>query len=89
MRSGQTRAVLARKARAGVDVQTLSREKRMGDLAWQMTVTAQKLQACPREKRFAKEKLEKLYAEAKAEYDCLQFDIKIEAAAKEAGVYLG
>jgi len=89
MHSGQTRAVLARKARAGVNSEALLREKRMGDLAWQMTMTSQKLQACPREKRRAKEKLEKLYAEAKAEYDRLQSDIEIEMAATENGVYLG
>jgi len=52
MLSGQTRAVLERKARAGADSQTLLREKRMGDLAWQMTVATQKLQSCPREKRY-------------------------------------
>lgn len=89
MLSGQTRAVLARKARAGVDSQTLLREKRMGDLAWQMTVATQKLQSCPREKRQAKEYLQKLYNEAKAEYNRIKFEIEIENAAEEFGVYLG
>lgn len=89
LKSGQTWAVLARKARAGEHSDILLREKRMGDLAWQMTVAEQKLRSCPREKRRAKEYLQKLYDEAKAEYDRLQFDIKIEAAAEEYGVYLG
>lgn len=89
MHSGQTRAVLMRKAREGADTDTLLREKRMGDLAWQMNVATQKLCACPREKRAAKEHLEKLYGEAKAEYDRLKFDIEIEKAPVAFGVYLG
>jgi len=89
MLSGQTRAVLERKARAGVDAQILLREKRMGDLAWQMTVATQKLMSCPREKRQAKDRLSKLYDEAKAEYDRLKLEVEIESAAEDFGVYLG
>jgi len=89
MHSGQTRAVLARKVRAGLHIDEVVREKRIGDLAWQMTVTSQKLHACPREKRRAKEYLQKLYDEARAEYDRLQFDIRIEKAVEEHGIYLG
>ena len=89
MKSGQTRAVLARKARAGEEGKTLLREKRMGDLAWQMTVATQKLQSCPREKRMAKDRLQQLFNAAKAEYDRLSFEIEIENAPKEFGVYLG
>jgi len=89
MQSGQTRAVLERKARAGVDTQTLLREKRMGDLAWQMTVATQKLRSCPREKRQAKDRLSQLYDEAKAEYDRLKLEVEIENAAEDFGVYLG
>lgn len=89
MQSGQTRAVLLRKSREGVSVDTLLREKRMGDLAWQMTVAKQKLCACPREKRSAKERLMQLYGEAKAEYDRLAFEIEIENAPEDFGVYLG
>jgi len=89
MHSGQTRAVLARKARAGVDSDVLLREKRMGDLAWQMTMTSQKLRACPREKRFAKERLDALYRAAKAEYDRLKYEIETEESAEKHGVYLG
>jgi len=89
MHSGQTRAVLARKARAGVNSEALLREKRMGDLAWQMTMTAQKLKACPREKRSAKERLDALYRAAKAEYDHIKLQIELETDAVEHGVYLG
>lgn len=89
MLSGQTRAVLARKARAGMKTDALLREKRMGDLAWQMNIATQKLQSCPREKRQAKERLLKLYGEAKAEYDRLKFEIEIENAPEDFGVYLG
>ncbi len=89
LKSGQTRAVLARKARAGENNDKLLREKRMGDLAWQMTVAEQKLRSCPREKRRAKENLQKLYYEAKAEYDRLSFEIDIENAPDDFGVYLG
>ena len=87
--SGQTRASLARKQRAGMDAESLLREKRMGDLAWQMTVTAQKLKACPREKRSAKERLDALYRAAKAEYEHIKMQIELEADAVENGVYLG
>jgi len=89
MHSGQTRAVLARKAREGAHSDTLLREKRMGDLAWQMTVAAQKLHSCPREKRRAKEYLQKLYDEAKAGYDRLKVEVETEEMAEENGVYLG
>ena len=89
MQSGQTRAVLLRKSRAGISHDVLLREKRMGDLAWQMAMTKQKLSACPREKRTAKERLAKLYGEAKAEYDRLAFEIEMETAQEEFGVYLG
>jgi len=89
MQSGQTRAVLLRKSRAGMPADELLREKRMGDLAWQMTVATQKLNSCPREKRRAKEYLQKLYNEAKAEYDRLAFEIEIENAPDDFGVYLG
>ena len=89
MKSGQTRAVLARRARAGETADNLLRENRMGDLAWQMTVTSQKLHACPREKRAAKEHLLKLYGDAKAEYDRLVAEIEMENAPEEFGVYLG
>ena len=89
MHSGQTIAVLARKARAGVHSEILLREKRMGDLAWQMTMTAQKLKACPREKRSAKERLDALYRAAKAEYDHIKLQIELETDAVEHGVYLG
>lgn len=89
MKSGQTRAILARKARTGEASGNLLREKRMGDLAWQMTMTKQKLCACPREKRMAKDRLTKLYGEAKAEYDRLVAEIEMENAPKEFGVYLG
>ena len=89
MKSGQTLAVLARKARAGTSADKLLREKRMGDLAWQMTVAEQKLRSCPREKRRAKEFLQKLYNQAKGEYDSLSADIDIENAPREFGVYLG
>lgn len=94
MHSGQTRAVLKRKARnSQTTINSLLREKRMGDLAWQMTVTGQKLSACPREKRTAKERLTKLYNEAKAEYDRLTLEIDVEKEVKNApvdyGVYLG
>ena len=67
IQSGLTRAILARKARAGEHSDILLREKRMGDLAWQMTVAEQKLRSCPREKRRAKEYLQKLYD------DCLLY----------------
>lgn len=89
MKSGQTRAVLVRKARAGKEGKALLREKRMGDLAWQMTVATQKLQSCPREKYTAKDRLQQLFNGAKAEYDRLSFEIEIENAPKEFGVYLG
>ena len=89
MHSGQTRATLMRKVRIGVDVETIEREKRMGDLAWQMTMAKQKLCACPREKRTAKERLMQLYGEAKAEYDRLAMDIEMENAPEDFGVYLG
>jgi len=89
MHSGQTRAVLLRKARAGEATGSLLREKRMSDLAWQMTVMSQKLCACPREKRIAKDRLMKLYGEAKAEYDRLLVDLEIEKSPKDFGVYLG
>jgi len=81
--------VISYKARAGADSQTLLREKRMGDLAWQMTVATQKLQSCPREKRQAKDRLLQLYNEAKAEYDRLKLEVEIENAAEDFGVYLG
>lgn len=89
MKSGQSRAYLARMEREGMDSHSLIREKRMGDLAWQMTMTMQKLSACPKEKLDAKERLEKLYDEAKAEYDRLVADIEIEKTAEAHGVYLG
>ena len=93
MHSGQTRAVLMREGRAGETTDVLLKKKRMGDLAWQMTVMEQKLSACPREKRTAKERLEKLYSEAKAEYDRLVSKIDFEKEVKNApqhyGVYLG
>lgn len=89
MHSGQTRAVLARKAREGVNSDKLLREKRMADLAWQMTMTAQKLKACPREKRSAKERLDGLYRAAKAEYERLKFEIETEETAEAHSVYLG
>ena len=88
-KSGQTRAVLARMERAGETDANIKREKRMGDLAWQMTVAEQKLQSCPREKYRAKEYLQKLYDEAKAEYDRLSVEKEIENAPKDFGVYLG
>lgn len=78
-----------RKARNGEAADVLLREKRMGDLAWQMNVTQQKLNACPREKRTAKDRLQKLYSEAKAEYDRLNADIELENAPETFGVYLG
>ena len=88
MHSGQTRAVLTRKARAGVNTDILLREKRMGDLAWQMNVTAIKLT------RFgannpAANALNCLHAEAKVEYDRLKREIEVENAPEEFGVYLG
>ena len=89
IKSGQTRAVLERMSRAGVTGDKIEREKRMGDLAWQMTMAKQKLCACPREKRTAKERLTKLYGEAKAEYDRLAAEIEMENAPEEFGVYLG
>jgi len=89
MLSGQTRAVLARKARAGMKTDDLLREKRMGDLAWQMNIASQKLQSCPREKCEAKARLLKLYGEAKAEFDRLKFEIGIENPPEDFGVYLG
>ena len=89
MQSGQTRAVLLRKSRAGLPTDVLLREKRMGDLAWQMAMTQQKMRACPREKRTAKERLTKLYGEAKTEYDRLAAEIEMENAPEEFGVYLG
>lgn len=78
-----------RKARAGQTAVGLVREKRMGDLAWQMTVTQQKLSACPREKRSAKERLAKLYDDASAEYNRLAAEIALENAPETYGVYLG
>lgn len=78
-----------RKARAGQTVEGLVREKRMGDLAWQMRITEQKLSTCPREKRSAKERLAKLYNEAKLEYNRLVSDIEVENAPETYGVYLG
>lgn len=89
MHSGQTRAILLRKARNGEAADVLLREKRMGDLAWQMNVTQQKLNACPEEKRTAKDRLQKLYREAKAEYDRLSAEIELENAPENFGVYLG
>lgn len=89
MNSGQTGAVLKRKAREGADIDVIMREKRIGDLAWQMTMASQKLSACPREKRTAKERLEKLFNEAKREYDFLVCEIEMENAAEDYGVYLG
>ena len=94
MHSGQTRAVLMRKARNnGMTTESFFREKRIGDLAWQMTVAGQKLSACPREKRTAKERLIKLYNEAKAEYDRLFLEIDVEKEVENVpvdyGVYLG
>lgn len=89
MHSGQTRAVLLRKERAGDAIGSLLREKRMSDLAWQMNVMSQKLCACPREKRAAKERLLKLYGEAKAKYDRLLIDLEMEKAPEDYGVYLG
>ena len=78
-----------REGRAGKTTEFLVRKKRMGDLAWQMTVTGQKINACPREKRRAKENLQKLYNEAKAEYNLLKFEIELEKAPENYGVYLG
>ena len=54
-----------------------------------MTMTAQKLKACPREKRSAKERLDGLYRAAKAEYERLKFEIEAEETAEAHGVYLG
>ncbi len=78
-----------RKARAGQTAEGLAREKRMGDLAWQMKVTEQKLSACPREKRSAKERLAKLYDHAKAEYNDLAAEVELEDTLETYGVYLG
>lgn len=89
MHSGQTRAVLSRKARAGVQTETLLREKRLGDLAWQMNVTKVKLKGFRGDDTAAKERLKTLHMEAKAEYDRLMFEIEIENAPQEFGVYLG
>ncbi|MDA8708445.1 hypothetical protein N9M10_03630 [Hellea sp.] len=89
MQSGQTRAILARKVRAGMANNEILREKRLGDLAWQMTVATQKLSACPKEKQMAKERLERLYGDAKAEYERIKFEREIENAAQDYGVYLG
>jgi len=89
MHSGQTRAVLARKARAGVHSDRLLREKRMGDLSWQMNLTQIKLKGFNTDNQAAKAQLEKLYNEAKAEYDRLKIEAEIEAAAEDNGVYLG
>ena len=88
-KSGQTRAVLARMQRTGATCASLKREKRMGDLAWQMTVAEQKFCSCPHEKYRAKEFLQKLYDIAKAEYDRLNAEIEIENAPEVYGVYLG
>ena len=89
MYSGQTRAVLARKKRAGVAPQTLLREKRMSDLAWQMNIANIKLNGYRENNDAAKTRLERLHNEAKAEFDRLKFEIEIENAPKEYGVYLG
>ncbi len=89
MHSGQTRAVLMREGRAGKPTEALLKEKRMGDLAWQMTLAQQKMSACPKEKRSVKERLEKLYNDAKAEYNLLKFEIESENVPEKFGVYLG
>ena len=89
MHSGQTRAILMREGRAGKTAEILLRKKRMGDLAWQMSLAEQKISACPREKRTAKEALQKLFNEAKAEYNLLKFEIDLEKAPENFGVYIG
>ena len=89
MYSGQTRAVLARKERAGVAPQILLREKRMSDLAWQMNIANIKLNGYRENNDAAKTRLQRLHNEAKAEFDRLKFEIEIENAPKEYGVYLG
>jgi len=89
MQSGQTRAILVRKARAGMTNNEILREKRLGDLAWQMTVATQKLSACPEEKQTVKARLERLHSQAKAEYERIKFELEIENAAQDYGVYIG
>jgi len=89
MQSGQTRAILVRKARAGMTNNEILREKRLGDLAWQMTVATQKLSACSEEKQTVKARLERLYGQAKAEYERIKFELEIENAAQDYGVYIG
>ena len=81
IKSGQTRAVLARKARAGEDNDRLLREKRMGDLAWQMNVTSLKLNSFRENNEAAKARLQQLFNEAKAEFDRLQFEMDIDDVA--------
>ena len=89
MHSGQTRAVLERKARAGVDNDKLQREKRMGDLAWQMNVASVKLRGFRDYNETAEPILQKLYDEAKAEYDCLKDEVKTEEITEKFGPLFG
>ncbi len=89
MYSGQTLAVLKRKSVTGMSAQAFQREKRMGDMAWQMNFTAQKLKNYRGCDPSAKKNLKKLHIEAKQKYDRLQAEIEIEAAADEFSIFLG
>jgi hypothetical protein len=80
---------LKRKAEAGLTAREILREKRMGDMAWQMNFTAQKLKNYRGCDPSAKENLKRLHREAKRAYDRLQAQIEIEAAADKFSIFLG
>ncbi len=89
MHSGQTLAVLKRKSVAGMSAREVLREKRMGDMAWQMNFTALKIQKFRGEDLSVIERFQALYAEARQEYDRLQAEMEVEDAAAEYGFFLG
>jgi len=89
MHSGQTRAVLVRKARAGLERHKIQREKRMADLAWQINVTALKIKGYRHDDGKALDKLHTLNTTAKAEYNRLQREGKCEAKLEKYGPLFG
>jgi len=89
MHSGQTLAVLRRKAAGGMDMRAIQREKRMGDMAWQMNFSALKLQKFRGEDLSVIDRFQSLYAEAKREYDRLKAEIELDPLADKYSLFWG
>ena len=76
MQNGLSRAVLQRKARAGLAAQNVQREKRLTDLAWQMNLTALTLSKARNRGEPVMAKVEAMHRRAEAEY------LRVKAQAK-------